>query len=121
MARLLLADRVKARDDTFLAPLMPALNQHHDVRFICAGPGPLLAEAIDWADIGLATLETLTMVGGSLVFTVLFGLPLPNSLGFNGAGVLCQLALVPNALARVNPDLRELLVTMREVLLVVAP
>lgn len=32
--------------------------------------------AIDWADIGLATLETLTMVGGSLVFTVLFGLPL---------------------------------------------
>lgn len=32
--------------------------------------------AIDWADIGLATLETLTMVGGSLVFTVIFGLPL---------------------------------------------
>jgi D-methionine transport system permease protein len=32
--------------------------------------------AIDWADIGLATVETLTMVGGSLVFTVLFGLPL---------------------------------------------
>ena len=32
--------------------------------------------AIDWADIGLATLETLTMVGASLVFTVLFGLPL---------------------------------------------
>ena len=32
--------------------------------------------AIDWLDIGLATLETLTMVGGSLVFTVIFGLPL---------------------------------------------
>lgn len=32
--------------------------------------------AIDWADIGLATVETLTMVGGSLIFTVLFGLPL---------------------------------------------
>jgi len=32
--------------------------------------------AIDWSDIGLATLETLTMVGGSLVFTVIFGLPL---------------------------------------------
>ncbi len=31
---------------------------------------------IDWADIGQATLETLTMVGGSLFFTVLFGLPL---------------------------------------------
>lgn len=32
--------------------------------------------AIDWADIGLATLETLTMVGGSLLFTVILGLPL---------------------------------------------
>lgn len=32
--------------------------------------------AIDWAEIGQASLETLTMVGGSLVFTVLFGLPL---------------------------------------------
>ncbi len=32
--------------------------------------------AFDWSDIGLATLETLTMVGGSLVFTVLLGLPL---------------------------------------------
>lgn len=32
--------------------------------------------AIDWSDIGLATVETLTMVGGSLVFTVILGLPL---------------------------------------------
>ena len=32
--------------------------------------------AIDWSDIGLATVETLTMVGGSLLFTVIFGLPL---------------------------------------------
>ncbi|MFT3850176.1 MAG: methionine ABC transporter permease [Propionivibrio sp.] len=32
--------------------------------------------AIDWSDIGLATLETLTMVGGSLLFTVILGLPL---------------------------------------------
>ena len=51
MARLLLADRVKGRDNTFLAPLIPALRQHHDVRFISVAPGPLLAEAIDWADI----------------------------------------------------------------------
>jgi D-methionine transport system permease protein len=35
-----------------------------------------IALAIDWSDIGLATLETLTMVGASLVFTVIFGLPL---------------------------------------------
>ena len=32
--------------------------------------------AIDWSDIGLATVETLTMVGGSLLFTLLLGLPL---------------------------------------------
>ena len=32
--------------------------------------------AFDWSDIGLATLETLAMVGGSLLFTVLLGLPL---------------------------------------------
>jgi glycosyltransferase involved in cell wall biosynthesis len=51
MARLLLADRVKNRNDTFLAPLIPALEQHHDVRFISAGPGAPLAEAIAWADI----------------------------------------------------------------------
>lgn len=32
--------------------------------------------ALDWSDIGMATLETLAMVGGSLLFTVLLGLPL---------------------------------------------
>lgn len=32
--------------------------------------------AIDWSEIGLATLETLTMVGASLLFTVILGLPL---------------------------------------------
>ncbi|MBL8509605.1 MAG: metal ABC transporter permease, partial [Chitinimonas sp.] len=31
---------------------------------------------IDWADIGTATLDTLTMLGASLTFTVLLGLPL---------------------------------------------
>lgn len=31
---------------------------------------------IDWAEIGLATLDTLTMLGGSLLFTLLLGLPL---------------------------------------------
>lgn len=51
MARLLLADRIKGREDSFLAPLIPALEQHHEVRFICSGPGPSLAEAISWADI----------------------------------------------------------------------
>lgn len=31
---------------------------------------------IDWYDIWMATLDTLLMLGGSLFFTVLFGLPL---------------------------------------------
>jgi len=35
-----------------------------------------ILNAIDWSGIGLATLETLAMVGGSLLFTVLLGLPL---------------------------------------------
>jgi glycosyltransferase involved in cell wall biosynthesis len=51
MARLLLADRVKQRGDSFLAPLVPALARHHDVRFISAGPGEALAAAIGWAEI----------------------------------------------------------------------
>lgn len=31
---------------------------------------------IDWAEIGTATLDTLMMLGGSLLFTLLLGLPL---------------------------------------------
>lgn len=49
--RLLLADRVKSRTDSFLGPLMPALECHYDVRFTNAGPGDSLGEAIAWADI----------------------------------------------------------------------
>ena len=51
MPRLLLADRVKGRADSFLAPLLPALEQRYDTRFITAGPGNELAAAIEWADI----------------------------------------------------------------------
>jgi glycosyltransferase involved in cell wall biosynthesis len=51
MPKLLLADRVKGRNDTFLAPLIPALEQHYDVRFLSTGPGAALGEAIAWADI----------------------------------------------------------------------
>lgn len=49
--RLLLADRVKTRKDSFLAPLIPALERHYVVRFVSLPPGPALAEAIGWADI----------------------------------------------------------------------
>lgn len=51
MPRLLLADRVKRRDDSFLAPLMPALERRYDVTFISAPPGDALANAIGAADI----------------------------------------------------------------------
>ncbi len=51
MKRLLLADRVKTEADSFLAPLLPALRQRFDLRFLSAGPGETLAEAIAWADI----------------------------------------------------------------------
>jgi Glycosyl transferases group 1 len=51
MTRLLLADRVKGERDSFLAPLLPALRRAYDVRFVSAGPGEALAEAIAWADV----------------------------------------------------------------------
>ncbi|MGE0416996.1 MAG: glycosyltransferase family 4 protein [Acetobacteraceae bacterium] len=51
MRRLLLADRVKQRHDSFLAPLLPALDRAFETRFISAPPGPELADAIGWADI----------------------------------------------------------------------
>ncbi len=51
MKRLLLADRVKGREDSFLVPLIPALARVYDIRFISEGPGASLAEAIAWADI----------------------------------------------------------------------
>jgi len=51
MVRLLLADRVKGREDSFLAPLLPMLQCHFDVRFTSAGPGNDLAACLAWADI----------------------------------------------------------------------
>jgi len=60
---------------------------------------------VDWYDIGLATLETLLMLGGSLLFTVVFGLPLgvllfltgPKQL-FQQKGFYAVLSLVTNIL-----------------------
>jgi hypothetical protein len=51
MPCLLLADRVKGPADSFLAPLLPALEQQYETRFISAGPGEDLAAAIAWADV----------------------------------------------------------------------
>jgi D-methionine transport system permease protein len=41
---------------------------------------------IDWAEIGRATLETLAMLGGSLVLTIMIGLPLGVVLFLTGPG-----------------------------------
>ncbi|WP_404417847.1 methionine ABC transporter permease [Marinospirillum sp.] len=60
---------------------------------------------VDWYEIWLATLETLMMLGGSLLFTVVFGLPLgvllfltgPRQL-FEQKGFYAVLSLLTNIL-----------------------
>ena len=60
---------------------------------------------IDWYEIWLATLDTLLMMGGSLLFTVLLGLPLgvllfllgPRQM-FANRGLYAALSLVVNVL-----------------------
>jgi Glycosyl transferases group 1 len=49
--RLLLADRVKGAQDSFLHPLLPALQRHYDVAFVSLPPGDVLAQAIADADM----------------------------------------------------------------------
>jgi D-methionine transport system permease protein len=45
---------------------------------------------IDWSDIGQACLDTLIMLGGSLVLTIAFGLPLGVLLYLTGQGRLSE-------------------------------
>jgi D-methionine transport system permease protein len=60
---------------------------------------------VDWLDIGQATLDTLTMLGASLLFTVVLGLPLgvllfvfgPRQL-FEHKGLYAALAFAVNVL-----------------------
>lgn len=49
---------------------------------------------IDWSDIGLATLETITMTGIALVFTVLLDLPLGIALFLTGNNQLMAQSLI---------------------------
>ncbi|MFC7517531.1 methionine ABC transporter permease [Herbaspirillum sp. GCM10030257] len=63
---------------------------------------------IDWADIAQATLDTLTMTGFSLVFTVLLGLPLGVLLFLTGRGQLLEQPGVYTALSLVVNVLRSL-------------
>ncbi len=43
---------------------------------------------VDWADIGKATIDTLLMLGGSMVLTVILGVPLGVLLYLSGKGRL---------------------------------
>jgi len=45
---------------------------------------------IDWNEIGQATLDTLTMLGGSMVLTVILGLPLGVILFLTGKGQMLE-------------------------------
>lgn len=47
-------------------------------------------ENVDWSDIGEACLDTLVMLGGSLVLTILLGLPLGVLLYLTGKGRLIE-------------------------------
>jgi len=62
---------------------------------------------VDWADIWQATLDTFYMVGGSLVFTILLGLPLGVSLFLTGKRQLLEQAAFYNLLSFVVNVLRS--------------
>jgi len=63
---------------------------------------------VDWAEIGRATIDTLLMLGGSLVLTVILGIPLGVLLYLSGKGRLAAnpvlnavLSLIVNVLRSV--------------------
>jgi D-methionine transport system permease protein len=63
---------------------------------------------IDWAQIGQATLETLMMLGGSLIFVVLLGLPLGVVLFLTGKRQLLEQSLLHNLLSLVVNVIRSI-------------
>ncbi|MBS1156962.1 MAG: transporter permease [Proteobacteria bacterium] len=62
---------------------------------------------IDWAEIGLAALDTLAMLGGSLLFTLVLGLPLGIVLFLTGPRQLLAQPLLYGALSFVVNVLRS--------------
>ncbi|MFZ2999499.1 MAG: methionine ABC transporter permease [Undibacterium umbellatum] len=63
---------------------------------------------IDWGDIALATLDTLTMTGASLLFTVLLGLPLGVLLFLTGKKQLLEQGFLYGVLSVVVNILRSI-------------
>ncbi|MGC3964404.1 MAG: methionine ABC transporter permease [Rhodocyclaceae bacterium] len=62
---------------------------------------------VDWTDIWLATLDTLMMLGGSLLFTLLLGLPLGVLLFLTGKRQLLEQSAVYNVLSFIVNVLRS--------------
>ncbi len=62
---------------------------------------------IDWTEIGLAALDTLAMLGASLVFTMLLGLPLGVLLFLTGRRQLLDQPVVYGALSFIVNVLRS--------------
>ncbi|EJL27669.1 ABC-type metal ion transport system, permease component [Caulobacter sp. AP07] len=64
-------------------------------------------ENIDWAEIGQATVDTLSMLGGSMVLTVILGLPLGVILFLTGKGQMLQSRVANGVLSLVINILRS--------------
>jgi D-methionine transport system permease protein len=64
-------------------------------------------ENIDWSEIGQATLDTLAMLGGSMVLTVILGLPLGVILFLTGKGQMLQNRVANGVLSLVINILRS--------------
>jgi D-methionine transport system permease protein len=64
-------------------------------------------ENIDWSEIGQATLDTLAMLGGSMVLTVLLGLPLGVILFLTGKGQMLENRLANGVLSLLVNVLRS--------------
>ncbi|SFI96691.1 methionine ABC transporter permease [Caulobacter sp. UNC279MFTsu5.1] len=64
-------------------------------------------ENIDWSEIGQATLDTLSMLGGSMVLTVLLGLPLGVILFLTGPSQMLHNRIANGVLSLVINILRS--------------
>jgi D-methionine transport system permease protein len=62
---------------------------------------------IDWSEIGQATIDTLSMLGGSMVLTVVLGLPLGVILFLTGKGQMLQNRVANGVLSLVINILRS--------------
>nr|WP_295111054.1 methionine ABC transporter permease [uncultured Caulobacter sp.] len=64
-------------------------------------------ENIDWAEIGQATLDTLAMLGGSMILTIILGLPLGVILFLTGKGQMLENRLANGVLSLLVNILRS--------------